>query len=89
MPITSSAKKALRQSVRRQAHNLQYRHALKENLKKVRRFVVQGNAKEAQSALPALYKVLDKSAKEHIIEKNTAARYKSRITKKIAQLSAK
>jgi small subunit ribosomal protein S20 len=86
MPIIQSAKKAVRQSVRRRDHNAHYRHALKETLQNVRRFVAQGNVEEAMKSLPALYKILDKSVKENVMKKNTVARYKSRIAKKIANL---
>ena len=83
MPITSSAKKALRQSKKRQAHNLIYRVKIKDLTKKALLFFRQKKSKELAELIPALYKTLDKSSKVGIIKKNTAARKKSRIAKKL------
>lgn len=87
MVITRSAKKALRQSIRRRKRNLIYKNKMKDLIKKVRVLVKENKIKEAKELLPQIYKILDKSAKENIIKKNTASRKKSRITKAISQLS--
>jgi small subunit ribosomal protein S20 len=81
MPITQSAKKALRQSIRRRARNFVKREAYKDVIKNIRKFSTAGKVKEAQNLLPQLYKALDKAAKTHVIKKNKAARIKSRLTK--------
>lgn len=81
MPITKSAKKALRQSLRKRAHNLFYKNKIKALFKEVRGLVLEKKIEEAKKLLPSLYKVLDKAAKEKVIKKNTAARKKSRITR--------
>ncbi|HHE76648.1 MAG TPA: 30S ribosomal protein S20 [Candidatus Parcubacteria bacterium] len=81
MPITKSAKKALRQSKKRRAENLVYRKGVKNLVKKIEAFVLDGKLEEAKSVLPKLYKYLDKAAKKNVIKKNTASRKKSRITK--------
>jgi len=38
---------------------------------------------EAKAMLPNIYSIIDKTAQHGIIEKNTAARYKARLTNKI------
>ncbi len=81
MPITKSAKKALRQNTRRKARNLVYRKKMKDLVKKVRDLVSKKKTEEAKKLLPQVYKILDKTAKVGIIKKNTASRKKSRITK--------
>lgn len=81
MPITKSAKKALRQSLKRKARNLIYKKKIKSLLKKVKKLVLAKKIEEAKALLPQLYKILDKAAKVGVIKKNTAARKKSRITK--------
>lgn len=81
MPIKKSAKKALRQSLKRQARNLKKKKNIKILIKKVRNLVAQNKTKEAEALLPQLYKILDKTAKAGVIKKNTASRQKSRITK--------
>jgi len=83
MPITKSAKKALRQSLRRKARNLIYKKKIKNLVKKVRNLVSQKKLEEAKKFLPQIYKILDKSAKTGVIKKNTAARKKSRVAKLI------
>ncbi len=81
MPITKSAKKALRQNERRRKRNLLYKSKIKELRKKIRKLVEQKNIKETEKLLPLYYKAVDKAAKEGVIKKNSAARKKSRITK--------
>ena len=46
------------------------------------------DAKGATAALPATFSLIDRSAKWGIIKKNTAARYKSRITLRLKALAA-
>ncbi|KKW21779.1 MAG: 30S ribosomal protein S20 [Parcubacteria group bacterium GW2011_GWB1_52_7] len=89
MPITKSAKKALRQSKRRRAGNLAKKTAYKVAVKKVRALVLAGDKKEIQSALSLAYKTLDKAAKTNVIAKNKAARLKSRLAKLIRLRASK
>lgn len=83
MPITKSAEKALRQSIRRRAQNLKRKDAYKNAVKIVRKLAAAGNLSEAKTKLSALYKALDKAAKTHVIKKQKASRLKSRLTKLI------
>ena len=79
MPIIKSAKKALRQNLKRQAHNAVYRLKMKTLIKEAKTLVGQQKNEEAKKMLAAIYKILDKSAKKGIIKKNTASRKKSRL----------
>lgn len=81
MAITKSAKKALRQNLRRRERNLVYKNKIKNLIKEARNLVAQKKIEEARKLLPQVYKILDKAAKVGVIKKNTAARKKSRITK--------
>lgn len=81
MPITKSAKKALRQSLKRRTRNLVYKNKIKSLLKKVKSLIFQKKIEEAKKLLPEIYKALDKAAKVGVIKKNAAARKKARITK--------
>jgi len=85
MPITTSAKKALRQSLRKRKHNLIYKNKIKELEKSIQRFLASKNAAKAKEILPQLYKVFDKAAKENVIKKNTASRKKSRICRMVSK----
>lgn len=89
MPITRSAKKALRQSVRRRYQNLQKKEAINRTTKEVKRIVATGASSNTKEALSHLYQALDKAAKTHTISKNKASRLKSRLTKLLAKSSAK
>ncbi|MDA1337427.1 MAG: 30S ribosomal protein S20 [bacterium] len=81
MPITKSAKKALRQNVRGKIRNLKRKSALKAVVKEVKKLSGAQKKEEALRLLPQLYKAIDKAAKRGIIKKNAAARKKSRLTK--------
>lgn len=87
MAITKSAKKALRQNIKRKAHNLVYSNKIKSLVKEVRGLILAKKPKEAEVILPRLYQALDKAAKVGIIKKNAASRKKSRLTKLIAKFS--
>ena len=81
MPITRSAKKAMRQSLHRRARNLRRKDAYKTAVKELAKLVSAGNKKEAEKLLPKVYKALDKAAKTNVINKNKAARLKSKASK--------
>lgn len=85
MPITSSAKKALRQSIRKREMNLSRKEAIKFVLRKIIKLKAENKKDEAVKALPEYYKAIDKAAKRGVIKKNAAARKKSRLTKFLAK----
>lgn len=89
MPIIKSAKKALRQNAKHQARNVIYKEKMKSLLKEARALVGQRKNDEAKKMLGAIYKALDKAAKEGVIKPNTASRRKSRIALLIAKPAAK
>jgi small subunit ribosomal protein S20 len=88
MPITKSAKKALRQNLKKRAHNIFYKNKIKALFKKVKSLILEKKIEEAKKLLPKIYKILDKAAKEKVIKKNTAARKKSRIAKLISRIKS-
>lgn len=81
MPITSSAKKALRASKRKRVFNLRRQKASDELIKQIRKLVSQKKVADAKALLSKAYKALDKAAKTNTIKKNTASRKKSRLAK--------
>ena len=84
MPITQSAKKALRQSIRRRARNLTRSNAYKTAVKQLKK-AVSISKEEARKLLPKAYKAIDKAAKTGVIKKNKAARLKSGVAKLLAK----
>jgi len=87
MPITKSAKKALRQNVRGKIRNLKRKNAMKSLVKQTRKLAEAQQQQEAIKLLPKLYQAIDKAAKRGIIKKNTASRKKSRLTKLLQKSS--
>lgn len=81
MPIIKSAKKALRQNIRRRKQNIKRKTDLKSVIKQYKKLVASDQKEEAEKYLSQVYKKLDKSAKVNLIKKNKAARLKSRLSK--------
>lgn len=86
MPITKSAKKALRQTKRRSVRNVRRKEAYKRELKRIKKFVLEKKLGEAEELIPRAYKALDKAVKTGVLKKNAADRRKSRITRLIRKL---
>ena len=61
---------------------------MKDFVKSVGKLLSAKKIQEAASALPALYQAIDKAAKGGVIKKNTAARMKSRISKRLRILAS-
>jgi small subunit ribosomal protein S20 len=80
MPITKSAKKAIRVSARKKSYNDRHKKAIKEIMKKVAK-LAKTDKKEAEKILSSAYKTIDKAAKRGVIKKNNASRKKSRLAK--------
>lgn len=87
MPITKSAKKALRQNAKHREKNVVYIKKMKSLIKEARALVLGKKTNEAEKLLPQIFKILDKAAKENIIKKNTASRKKARMAKLISKNS--
>jgi small subunit ribosomal protein S20 len=81
MPIIKSAKKALRQNIRRRKINLKRKAELKSVIKEYKKIINAGKKEKAKENLSLVYKKLDKAAKINLIKKNKAARLKSKLSK--------
>lgn len=86
MPNLKSAKKALRQNIKRRASNLRVKRQAKEAIKQIKKLIINKEKQKAEEMLPFVYKKIDKMAKKGIIKKNNSARKKSRLTKAINKL---
>ena len=80
MPITQSAKKAIRGSLRKKAFNDRRNRAMKEIIKKIEK-IAKTDKKEAVKMLSTAFQAIDKAAKNGVIKKNHAARKKSRLSR--------
>ncbi len=83
MPITQSAKKAYRQSIRRRVRNLENIKAVKTVVKSYKKLLGGSSVEEAKKTLPQVYARIDKLAKTHYINKRKADRMKSRLARKL------
>jgi small subunit ribosomal protein S20 len=87
MANTFSSLKRVRQTRRKAEVNRLRKTRLRHQIRSFRRLIEQKDAGAAQAALPATFSLIDRSAKWGIIKKNTAARYKSRITARLKALA--
>lgn len=87
MPITSSAKKALRASKRKRVYNTHRKGELKSVVKELRTLASSGKKKEAEALLSKAFQALDKAAKGNTIKKGTASRKKSRLSALVRKIS--
>ncbi len=83
MPITKSAKKALRQTAKKKKFNLARKEVMKGVAVKIRKLKAEGKNEEAKKLIPEAYKAIDKAAKRGVIKKGTASRKKSRLVKSL------
>jgi len=82
---TKSALKANRQNIKRREHNRELRSRLRSALKAIRASLDSNDVDSARKALSATVSIVDKMATKGIIHRNTAGRYKSRLTARLAK----
>ena len=86
MPITKSAKKALRQSVKRNKQNMRRKTKFRTLIKEFRKSTSAKDTSKSKELLPKVYQALDKAAKAKTIKKNTASRLKSRLSQLLVKI---
>lgn len=87
MPKTKSAKKALRQSRKRELRNLVYKRKIKKLTREIKKAIEKKEIEKAKNLLSQFYKVIDKAVKIKFLKKRAAARKKSKLAKLLAQAS--
>lgn len=85
MPITKSAKKAIKKNIKQRRINTKKLNLLKKSKKDFLKLIKEGKKEEAKKMTASLYKTLDKAAKTNLIKKNKASREKSRLIKKLKE----
>jgi len=85
---TKSALKANRQNIRRREHNRQLRSRLRTALKAIRARLDAKDLDGAKAALRHTVSIVDKMATRGIIHRNTAGRYKSRLSARFTKPAA-
>jgi len=88
MANTISALKRVRIAERRTAINRARKIRLRHQIRALRRALEAKDAKAATDMVAKTFSVIDRAAKWGVIKKNTAARYKSRMTMRLRKLAA-
>lgn len=86
MPNTQSAKKRVRSDAAKRSRNLWRKRRIKEQIKSFLTAVQDQNVAQAETEFRKTAGLLDKIACTRTIHANTAARRKSRLSKRLAQL---
>lgn len=89
MAHSLSAKKRIRQSAKRRARNRARKEAIKVQVKAFNTALTAGDFTKAETELRKTVQRLDRVAAKHTIHKNTAARKRSRLAKKLNAMKAK
>jgi small subunit ribosomal protein S20 len=78
----------VRQTEKRTDFNRRAKTRLRHQIRAMRRAITSKDAKAAAGLMSATFSVIDRSAKSGIIKKNTAARYKSNLCRRVKALAA-
>ena len=89
MPNLDSAKKRMRQDAKRHSRNLWRKRRIKDQVKTLETALHGTDLKVAQTEFSKTCSVLDKIASKGTIHKNTAARRKSRLSKRLKAMEQK
>jgi small subunit ribosomal protein S20 len=88
MPNIKSAIKRVKVSEKRRQRNASHKSALRTAVKSFETAAASSNVETAKAALVTASQKLDKAATKGLIHKNAAARKKSRLAKRLNELSA-
>ena len=86
MANTIQARKRARQALKRRGRNFSQRSELRTAIKSVRKAIQAGDKAAAQKVLAETASVIDSIADKKIINKNKAARHKSRLSAAVKAL---
>ena len=84
-----SALKRARQTVKRTVTNRTNTSRLRGVLREMRETLAKGDKAAAETAYRATVSALDKAIQKGVLHKNTAARYKARLSKRVRALASK
>ena len=84
----ASALKQQRQSLKHRDRNRRNVSRLKTKIKSLRSAIAKGDASAVKGALAETISEIDKAAKKGVIHDNAAARYKSRLSRRVNATAA-
>jgi small subunit ribosomal protein S20 len=82
-----SAEKRVRQNAKRKEINRGNRSKVRTQIKKLRTALAAHDKSVSQELLNPTVSLIDKAVNKGIIHRNTAARYKSRLTRHVTELA--
>lgn len=82
-----SSLKRVRQNAKRKLVNRSNRSELRTEIKKLRGTVAAADKNASTELLGGTVSLIDKAVNKGILHKNTAARYKSRLTKHVSNIA--
>jgi small subunit ribosomal protein S20 len=88
LPTTKTAEKEMRTAERKKARNKSVRSQTKTHVSKAEGIISSGNLEAAQAEVKSAISALDKEAEQGKAHRNSAARRKSRLMKKLNQAAA-
>lgn len=88
MANSPQARKRARQNDKRRQHNASLRSLVRTKIKQVLHAVDSGDQGNARTAFDEAVPVIDRMANKGIINKNKAARHKSRLNAKVKALAS-
>lgn len=86
MPNMKNAKKAVKVISKKNINNNNYKASMRTAIKNVEKAVASKDIKKAEETLKIAIKRIDKAAAKGVSAKNTCARNKSRLTKKVNEM---
>ncbi len=86
MPILDAAKKYVKVTAKKNAFNRKNKIAVKTTVRKVNDAIIAKSRTQAEKLFKNAQQAIDKAMKRGILKKNTAARRKSALVRKITAL---
>ena len=83
-----SALKRARQTEKKTARNRASKSRLRSALRSLREAIAKGEKEAAQTAYRQTVSVVDKGVRKGVLHKNTATRYKARLSKRVKAIGA-
>lgn len=88
MANTKSAKKAVRQTIKRTTANKTRRSRLRTQVRKVEDAIASGNKEAAAAALKEAEPIIVRIAQKGVVHRKTASRKVSRLAKRVGAMGA-
>lgn len=82
----ASAKKRIRQTLKRTARNKHVKTTVRGLVKQVRTAITEGNSDQAKTALATAIRRIDMAVSKGVFHRKTGSRYISRLTRQVAAL---